>query len=134
MCTSSRAVTLWSTSFPMALLVSSLTDLFVTDVEWRSDTVERKHLELPPHGYRGWHVAHRPVTGLILELAVNGYCLSFHGNGAPECRARTDLYILTNAEGTLENGHLLFDDRQVKSLGLRINRRFELDFGDRIND
>ena len=53
----------------VAVLRRKEVSLFVADVEWRSDTVERKHLEFPPHRYRGWHVAHRLVTGLKLELA-----------------------------------------------------------------
>jgi len=72
-------------------------------------------VEFPFYGDRGGDVADGFVTGLIFELSCDSEGFSILPERAPELRTGRYSNVLGDAEGSLEDGNLLLDDRQIES-------------------
>src|SRR5277367_1844085 len=88
-----------------------------------------KNLQQPTHGHRGWRVANRLVTGLILQLSRNGNCPLRGSQGAHGiCRLGGGYgKILRDAELSLENRDIFPNGCQVQHFCAGVSHRLQFD-------
>lgn len=107
--------------------------LFVANILGSALSIERQNLQMPLHGNGFRQEADLTVARLILDLSGNRQGFAVRAQRVAEVRGGADLDVLPDAERPREDGHALFDGRQVERFRGRVNDRPELGSGRRID-